>query len=80
LDGNGPNGLVEFEPLASDKTLITVEMAYEPEGLSEQLGSAVGIDERQVRRDLERFKQLVESLGVETGRLVRRDSRGRAAR
>jgi hypothetical protein len=67
LDGNGPNGLVEFELRADDKTLITVEMAYEPEGLSEQLGSTGGIDERQVSRDLERFKQLVESLGVETG-------------
>jgi hypothetical protein len=42
-------------------------MAYEPEGLSEQLGSTVGIDERQVSRDLELFKQRVESLGTETG-------------
>ena len=67
VDGNGPNGVVEFEQLGEDKTLITVEMAYEPEGVTEQLGAKVGIDSRQVGRDLERFKQLIESRGVESG-------------
>ena len=65
--GNGPNGVVDFEPLGEGRTLVTVEMAYEPEGLTEQLGSVVGIDSRQVKEDLERFKQLVEARGVETG-------------
>jgi uncharacterized membrane protein len=67
VDGNGPNGVVEFEQLGEDKTLINVEMAYEPEGVTEQLGAKVGIDSRQVGRDLERFKQLTESRGVESG-------------
>ena len=66
-DENGPNGIVEFEPLGEDKTLVTVEMAYEPEGLTEQLGSAVGADSRQIESDLERFKNLIESRGVESG-------------
>jgi uncharacterized membrane protein len=67
LDGNGPNGVVEFEPIGADKTLVTVEMAYEPEGMTEQLGSKVGIDSRQVRGDVKRFKELIESRGVESG-------------
>jgi uncharacterized membrane protein len=67
LDGNGPNGVVEFEPLGADKTLVTVEIAYEPEGFTEQLGAKVGIDSRQVKGDLERFKELIVSRGVETG-------------
>jgi uncharacterized membrane protein len=67
LDGNGPNGVVEFEPLGEDKTLVTVEIAYEPEGFTEQLGAKVGIDSRQVKGDLERFKEFIESRGVETG-------------
>jgi uncharacterized membrane protein len=67
VDGNGPNGIVEFEPLGEDKTLVTVEMAYEQEGFTEQLGAKVGIDSRQVKGDLERFKQLIEVRGVETG-------------
>jgi uncharacterized membrane protein len=65
--GNGPNGILTFEPLGADKTLITVEMSYEPQGLKETLGAKVGLENRQVREDLERFKQLVETLGQETG-------------
>jgi uncharacterized membrane protein len=64
---NGPNGVVEFEPLGEERALVTVEFAYEPEGLTEQLGSKVGIDSRQVRSDLDRFKNLIESRGVESG-------------
>jgi uncharacterized membrane protein len=66
-DENGPNGIVEFEPLGEDKTLITVEMAYEPEGVAEQLGSAIGVDSRHVKGDLELFKRLIEVRGVESG-------------
>ena len=67
VDGIGPNGIVTFEPLGEEKTLITVEMSYEPEGFKETLGAKVGLDNRQVREDLERFKQVVEVLGRETG-------------
>jgi len=65
--GNGPNGIVTFESLGQDTTLITVEMSYESEGLVEQLGAKVGLDSRQVGEDLKRFKQLVETTGAETG-------------
>jgi uncharacterized membrane protein len=65
--GNGPNGLVLFESLGPDSTLVTVEMSYEPEGLMEQLGAKAGLDSRQVTSDLKEFKQLVETTGTETG-------------
>ena len=42
-------------------------MSYEPEGLKEQLGAKIGLDSRGVKQDLERFKELIESLGAETG-------------
>ena len=61
------HGIVTFEPLGEQTTLITVEMSYEAEGLKETLGAKIGLDNRQVREDLERFKQLVEALGQETG-------------
>jgi uncharacterized membrane protein len=67
VDGSGPNGIVTFEPLGENKTLITVEMSYEPEGLKETLGAKIGLENRQVREDLGRFKQLVAALGQETG-------------
>ena len=44
-----------------------VEIAYEPEGLTEQLGAKAGLDSRQVKGDLKRFKELIESRGVESG-------------
>jgi uncharacterized membrane protein len=67
VDVNGPNGLVTFEPLGESTTLVTVEMSYEPDGLKEQLGAKIGLDTRQVKEDLERFKTLVETMGSETG-------------
>jgi uncharacterized membrane protein len=66
-DENGPNGVVTFEQLGGDKTLVVVEMSYEPEGLKEQLGAKIGLDSREVKKDLESFKQLIETLGAESG-------------
>jgi hypothetical protein len=42
-------------------------MTYAPEGVAEKVGSAAGLDSRRVRGDLERFRELVEGRGVETG-------------
>jgi hypothetical protein len=42
-------------------------MDWQPEGLVEKAGSVVGLDERRVEGDLERFKELIEGRGVETG-------------
>jgi uncharacterized membrane protein len=67
VDANGPNGIVTFDPLGEETTLVTVEMSYEPEGLKETLGAKIGLDLRQVGEDPQRFKQLVEALGTETG-------------
>ena len=66
-DGTGPNGIVMFEPLGQDTTLLTVEMSYEPEGVKEQLGAKAGLDSRQVKEDMKRFKEMVEAMGSETG-------------
>jgi hypothetical protein len=42
-------------------------MEYEPQGLTESVGSALGFDSRKVEGDLERFKEMVEAKGVEAG-------------
>ena len=67
VEEHGPNGVVTFEPLGESKTQVVVEMSYEPEGLKEQLGAKIGVDSRQVKQDLDRFKHLIETLGSETG-------------
>jgi uncharacterized membrane protein len=67
LDGKYNSGKVRFEPLGESRTRVDVELMWEPEGIKEELGSALGADSRRVKGDLERFKELVESRGVETG-------------
>jgi uncharacterized membrane protein len=66
VDGKDNAGTVTFESLG-DRTRVNVEMSYETEGLKETLGSAIGVDDRRVKGDLERFKELIESRGAETG-------------
>jgi len=67
VDGKGIGGIVNFEAVGSDHTRIDVQMSWETEGLVESLGSALGVDSRRVKGDLERFKELTEAQGVETG-------------
>ena len=66
-DGKQNTGSVRFDPLGEDRTRIRVRLTYEAEGVAESVGDAVGVDDRGVRADLQRFKELVESAGAETG-------------
>ena len=62
------DGVVTFEKVADEKTRINVEMDVEGESRAENItGDLFGIVKAQVRGDLERFKQLIESRGQETG-------------
>jgi hypothetical protein len=60
-------GAVRFQPVGADSTLVHLSLEYEPEGLVEKVGDKLGIVERQVESDLQRFKALVESEGYATG-------------
>jgi uncharacterized membrane protein len=66
-DGKYNSGRVRFEPAGGSRTRIDVELVWEPEGMKEELGSALGSDSRRVKADLERFKELIERRGVESG-------------
>ena len=59
-------GRVEFVPI-SDGTRVFVAMDYEPEGMKETVGAALGFDGGKIEGDLERFKELVEGREVPTG-------------
>jgi uncharacterized membrane protein len=65
--GKGNAGVVTFHRLGGGRTRVTVQMEWQPEGVSEQAGSALGFDSRQVRADLERFKGFIEERGAESG-------------
>ncbi|MDQ2951259.1 MAG: SRPBCC family protein [Chloroflexota bacterium] len=63
-----PNaGTVRFEPLGSDKTKIFLEISYEPRDAAEKVGDALGVLDRRVSGDLERFKKFIEKRQVPTG-------------
>jgi uncharacterized membrane protein len=62
------DGVVTFEPVAGGQTRVNVQMDVEGESAAENLaGDLLGVVKRQVRGDLERFKQLIENRGEETG-------------
>jgi hypothetical protein len=42
-------------------------MDVDPEGLVENVGTALGFLDRRVKGDLERFKEYIESRGSESG-------------
>ena len=67
VDGRENSGRVEFEQLGPDRTRLDVVMTWEPEGLVEATADKVGVSDRAVKVDLERFKNLIEKRGVETG-------------
>lgn len=63
-----PNaGTVTFDSVSNGTTRVSVRMEYEPEGMTENVGDAVGVMSHRVQGDLERFKDFVESRGHETG-------------
>ena len=66
-DGKLTTGTVSFEPIGDERTQIRLAMTYTAEGPLERAGSAVGLDNRRVRGDLERFKELIEGRGTESG-------------
>ncbi len=65
--GKNNAGVVTFHRLDDQRCKIMLQLDWESEGMIEKLGSAIGQDDRQVKGDLERFKELVESRGEETG-------------
>jgi uncharacterized membrane protein len=66
-DGKSHAGVVTFHKLADDRTKVMVQMDWEPEGMVESLGAAIGSDDRRVKEDLERFKERIEGRGAESG-------------
>ncbi|WP_369135079.1 SRPBCC family protein [Modestobacter sp. I12A-02662] len=60
-------GVVTFHKISDTTTRIMVQLDWEPEGVVEKVGAAVGVDDRQINADVKRFKEFIESRGTETG-------------
>jgi len=66
-DGKANAGVVTFHRVDEGTTRVMVQMDFEPEGVVEKVGDAINAPDRRVKGDLERFRDLIESRGRETG-------------
>lgn len=60
-------GVVTFHYIDRDKTRVMLQIDYDPEGFVENVGAVLGIVQRRITGDLERFKDFIEAKGFETG-------------
>ena len=60
-------GVVTFHRLDDNRCRVTLQLDVEPEGPVESVGDALGFVTRRAKGDMKRFKEFIESRGVETG-------------
>ncbi|MEV7725403.1 SRPBCC family protein [Streptomyces sp. NPDC087917] len=60
-------GVVTFHHLADNRSKVMLQLDYDPEGFTENVGDKLGFVKRQVAGDLKRFKKFIEARTVETG-------------
>ena len=60
-------GAVYFQSLGPSRTLVRLQLEYEPEGLVEKVGDFLNVVSRQAEGDLERFKTFIEGRSTATG-------------
>ncbi|MGK3958401.1 SRPBCC family protein [Arthrobacter sp. R4] len=66
-DGKSHAGIIRFTPLDANHTKVKVHFEWAPETVTEKAGAALKIDEMQVKADMRKFKDFIESRGTETG-------------
>jgi uncharacterized membrane protein len=66
-DGKENAGVVTFHRLDDTHSRVMVQMDFVPEGVKEKIGDALGVPDRRVKGDLERFKEMIEAQGQESG-------------
>lgn len=60
-------GVVTFHRLDDHRTRVMLQLDYDPQGVIENIGDALGAVSLRVKGDLQRFKEFIETLGGETG-------------
>ncbi|TJY69195.1 SRPBCC family protein [Arthrobacter sp. CAU 1506] len=67
VDGKSHAGVVTFSQLGADSTQVSVRFEWDPETFTEKAGAALNLDDRQVKSDMKKFKEFIETRGTETG-------------
>ena len=60
-------GVVTFHRRSDAKSTVMLQLEYDPQGMVENVGDALGVVSLRVQGDLERFKEFIETRGRETG-------------
>ncbi|NKY42261.1 SRPBCC family protein [Nocardia cerradoensis] len=60
-------GVITFHRLDEDHTRVTAQMDIDPDGFVENVADKLGILDRRVKGDLERFRDFIESRPQESG-------------
>ena len=60
-------GVVTFHRLSDARSKVMLQLEYDPQGVVENVGDALGVVSLRVQGDLERFKEFIETRGGETG-------------
>lgn len=67
ISGVKNGGVVTFHKISDSTTRIMLQMEYQPEGMTEQIGDVLGAVRMEAKSNLKRFKEFIESRGKETG-------------
>jgi uncharacterized membrane protein len=60
-------GVVTFHKLSDTASRVAVQIDWDPEGLLEKAGAALNVPDNAVQRELDNFKEFIESRGAEDG-------------
>ncbi|MFH8989592.1 SRPBCC family protein [Streptomyces sp. NPDC017940] len=60
-------GMVRFQALDAVHTRVELVMDIEPGGMTEKAADTMGIIDRRVKGDMQRFKEFIEGRSLETG-------------
>lgn len=66
-DGASNAGVVTFHRLSDTTSKVMLQIEYDPDGVVENFGDALGVVNQRVEGDLQRFKEFIETRGQETG-------------
>jgi uncharacterized membrane protein len=67
VGGAEHSGVVTFHRISDDCTRIALQLTWTPQGIVEKVGELLQIDDIQIDCDLKKFKELIETVGFETG-------------
>lgn len=66
-DGSNNAGVVTFHELEPEVCRIMLQLEFEPEGALEHYADKVGLVTERAKKDLQAFREFIESRGRETG-------------